>query len=285
MSSLTGVHFLLSYGCNAACAHCFVWGNPKNRQVMSSTDIRHFLDEAQLAGITSVALEGGEPFLFPETLLEAVRECARRGYEVGVLTNGFWATSDETAQATLQPLVDVGMKSLSVSTDEYHAAYVPPEYAERAIRVAQELGIRAGKMETPFERVMFRGRAAKRLAPLKVETVRWEECSRCPRESLADPRRVHLDVYGSLHICQGVVIGNIKERSLSETMETFEAASHPIVGPLVEGGPTALARKAQEHGFQPEATYADECHLCYAAREFLRPLYPDVLRPDEMYGA
>jgi hypothetical protein len=285
MSSLTGIHILISYGCSAACAHCFVWGDPQNRTVMSRADVQHFLDEAKSSGvITSIAIEGGEPFLYPDVLLAAIRECSARGYGVGVLSNGFWATSDESALTVLRPLVDAGLKSLSVSTDEYHTVYVPAELADRAIRIAQELGINAGKMVTPFERVMFRGRAAKSLAGLKPERVPWDACHRCPRESLATPKRVHLDLYGSLHICQGIVVGNMKERRLSEIIETFEAASHPIVGPLVQGGPTALAQKAQEYGFQPEATYADECHLCYSTREFLRSMYPDLLRPDEMYG-
>jgi len=28
----------------------------------------------------------------------------------------------------------------------------------------------------------------------------------------------------------------------------------------------------------------DACHLCYRAREFLRPHFPELLGPDEMYG-
>jgi len=250
---------------------------------MSLEDVRHFLDEAK-GTITSIAVEGGEPFLYPETLVEVVRECAARGYGVGALSNGFWATSDEAARALLRPLVEAGLTSLSISTDEYHTAYVPAERAERALRIAEELGLKAGKMVTPFERVMFRGRAAKRLAHLKTERASWESFGRCTREPLASPRRVHLDLYGFLHLCQGIVVGNMKERPLAEIIASFEPESHPIVGRLLEGGPTALARLAQAHGFQPEATYADECHLCYAAREFLRPLFPEALGPDEMYG-
>ena len=29
ISSLTGVHFLITYGCSAECDHCFIWGSRK----------------------------------------------------------------------------------------------------------------------------------------------------------------------------------------------------------------------------------------------------------------
>jgi len=32
------------------------------------------------------------------------------------------------------------------------------------------------------------------------------------------------------------------------------------------------------------AAYADACHLCYTAREQLRPRFPHLLAPDAMYG-
>jgi hypothetical protein len=56
------------------------------------------------------------------------------------------------------------------------------------------------------------------------------------------------------------------------------------VSRLVNGGPYALAQYAAEHGFEIAPGYADACHLCYRTREFLRPRFPHLLGPDEMYG-
>jgi len=128
--------------------------------------------------------------------------------------------------------------------------------------------------------VMFRGRAAAALAP-RLEGTPWQDFKKCPHEDLRDPSRMHLDPLGNLHICQGVAIGNVFERPLKDICETYDAELHPICGPLLEGGPAALVT---EYNLRHMAAYADACHLCYQARLELRPRFPDILRPDQMYG-
>ncbi len=80
---------------------------------------------------------------------------------------------------------------------------------------------------------------------------------------------------------QGLCVG---AGGITEAWAGYDPATHPIVRLLLEGGPYALAQFAVERGFGLEAGYADACHLCYRAREYLRPQFPDLLGPDEMYG-
>jgi hypothetical protein len=58
--------------------------------------------------------------------------------------------------------------------------------------------------------------------------------------------------------------------------------AHPVIGPLLAGGPAELARR---YGLTPKEGYADACHLCYETRLALCERFPDVLTPDQMYGA
>ena len=102
-----------------------------------------------------------------------------------------------------------------------------------------------------------------------------------PWENLREPERIHVDPFGNLHICQGISIGNLLERSLTEIMRGFDADNHPIVGPLLAGGPAEIVRK---YDLAHEDGYADHCHLCYASRCALRERFPDELTPDQMYG-
>jgi hypothetical protein len=76
-------------------------------------------------------------------------------------------------------------------------------------------------------------------------------------------------------------MGNMFERPLAEIVEAYEAADNPIAGPLAAGGPAELVRV---YDVPHAPAYADACHLCYTAREHLRPRFPEVLRPDAMYG-
>jgi MoaA/NifB/PqqE/SkfB family radical SAM enzyme len=128
--------------------------------------------------------------------------------------------------------------------------------------------------------VMYRGRAAKKLVE-RATSHPWEEFNSCPHEDLREPGRIHLDPLGNVHICQGVVIGNLFETPLKEICEKYDADAHPICGPLLAGGPVALVT---EYNLRHESSYADACHLCYEARTALRERFPQYLNPDQMYG-
>ena len=43
----------------------------------------------------------------------------------------------------------------------------------------------------------------------------WRQIARCPHEDLESPSRVHVDPYGNVHLCRGLLMGNIWERPLS----------------------------------------------------------------------
>ena len=108
------------------------------------------------------------------------------------------------------------------------------------------------------------------------------ELTTCPHEEPANPERVHADAYGNVHVCQGISIGNMWTTPLSELMRTCDAARHPIVGPLVEGGP---ARLVEHFGLEMADAYVDECHLCYMARKSLLSAFPQYLAPAQVYGS
>ena len=128
--------------------------------------------------------------------------------------------------------------------------------------------------------VLFKGRAAEKLtAGLQVRP--WQELITCPHEELANPGRVHVDSFGNVHVCQGIIIGNMWRTPLSELMRTYNAAKHPIIGPLVEGGPAQLVAR---FGLNVADAYVDECHLCYMTRKTLLPDFPQYLAPAQVYG-
>jgi MoaA/NifB/PqqE/SkfB family radical SAM enzyme len=127
---------------------------------------------------------------------------------------------------------------------------------------------------------MYRGRAAVNLAP-RAEGKDWEQFTCCPHEDLREPGRVHVDPLGHVHICQGISLGNVFERPLKEICAAYDPDRHPITGPLLEGGPAELMRRA---GLPHAERYGDACHLCYETRRALRARYPDILTPDQMYG-
>jgi hypothetical protein len=103
----------------------------------------------------------------------------------------------------------------------------------------------------------------------------------CPHEELEHPKRVHVDSFGNVHICQGLSMGNMWEIPFSEMVKGYRAQDHPICRPLVEGGPAALAK---EYGVAHEDSYVDECHFCYRVRQALIDRFPGHLAPRQVYG-
>ena len=153
--------------------------------------------------------------------------------------------------------------------------------------VAEQLGIPTGTISVAApgddaadqSPVHYRGRAAQ-LAD-RVPASDWASFTSCPWEDLRAPGRVHVDSFGYLHICQGISIGNLFERPLPEIMQAFDPETHPIIGPLLAGGPAELVRK---YDLAHRDGYADHCHLCFEARGALRERFPAQLAPDQMYG-
>jgi len=296
-SPLSGLHLLMTYECNYECGHCFVWGGPSQHGTMTEKTIEHILRQAEELGtIEWIYFEGGEVFLYYQLLCSGVRLAKERDFKVGIVTNAYWATTVAEAMEWLQPFAGA-VEDLSISDDVYHGSEDGLRQTHNARVAAEQLDIpvnfisvagpeaadvqgASGKLPAGESTVLFRGRAAEKLAS-RVQKTPWNQFTECPWEDLRHPERVHVDAFGNLHICQGISIGNLLERPLTEVMRDYDPDNHPIVGPLLAGGPVELVNRFK---LPHEQAYADACHLCYIARCELRDRFPDVLAPNQMYG-
>ena len=294
---LTSLHLLLTYRCDSECDHCFVWGGPKQEGTLTIKGLREILRQGKsLKTVKSVFFEGGEPLLYYPILLKGVKMAADMGFKVGLLSNGYWATSVEDATEWLRPFAGL-IDGISVSTDLFHYSEKVSRQAKNSRTAAKKLGIpigflqiaqpeeteaakRIGQLPFGWSSVMFRGRAAKNLVD-KVPHRNWRQFTSCPYENLRNPGRVHIDPIGNVHICQGISTGNVFRTPLSKICKTYDPDSHPIIGPLLDGGPAELVRR---HKLRHAEGYADACHLCYDTRSKLRRRFPEILTPDQMYG-
>lgn len=297
---LTGIHILLTYTCTFECEHCFLYSSPSAAGTMTMPQVREVLAEARKIGTVEwIYFEGGEPFLFSQSLIEEVALARAAGFEVGIVSNAYWAVSAEDAEACLRPLAKLGIGDLSISDDEFHYGDDDGNPAKRAVAVAHALGIPALAIciDRPFVQAaspgslekgapvigggaLFKGRAVEKLAT-GLPRRPWEELTECPHEELRSPSRVHVDPYGNVFVCQGISIGNMWERPLSAIIHEYSAAEHPVCGPLAAGGPALLATR---YGVDHEEEYVDECHFCYLVRRALINRFPEYLAPPQVYG-
>jgi MoaA/NifB/PqqE/SkfB family radical SAM enzyme len=291
---LSSLHILLTYQCTYECDHCFVWGSPRQTGVLTISSLEKILGQARDAGVKSVYFEGGEPFLYYPILVSGVRKASELGLSVGIVSNAYWATSVQDAAEWLRPLAG-RIENLTVSSDLFHCDRPFGEAPQNALAAAKLLGVGTGVISIdqpgdgapqPFGQldgesaVMYRGRAARSLALERMEQP-WHTLEACPFEDLRDPGRVHVDPFGNVHLCQGLLIGNIFSSTLKEVCDSYDPETHPVCHLLLHGGPAALV---SEYGLPHRQAYADACHLCYEARVKLRPRLGQLLGPDQVYG-
>jgi hypothetical protein len=265
-----------------------VFGSPKNKGVIKAEQLEEWLRQAsKIKTVNWIFFEGGEPFLNYRLLLKGIELSKELGFETGIVTNGFWAKNIAVAEKLLRPFAGK-LDYLQISCDELHGE-IEQGLARNAVAAAEQLNIESGlisvdipKADCPAESgdVLFKGRAAEKMTDGLLEYP-WNTFTRCEQENLNRPSRAHVDPFGYVHLCQGITIGNLNNQTLKEIVDGYDPKKHPVIGPIIRGGPAALVK---EHELSHKDYYVDACHLCYSCRKKLAAEMPETLAPPLLYG-
>jgi hypothetical protein len=298
---LESVHIVLTYRCTYECDHCFLHCGPNQEGAMTLAELEGLLDQAaSIEGVGKVYFEGGEPMLYYPLVLKGVERAKELGLESGMVTCGYYATTVPDGEMWLRPLKAAGLSSLDVSIDKLHGEGEANAHARNLADAGSILDLEVSVIsvcdpreeecdQAPASRTgeetvpaMLRGRAAHELVDgLDVRHV--GAFTECPFEDLEAPTRLHVDPYGNAHVCQGILAGNVWDSSLGQIVHGYEPFEHTVIGPLIKGGPLALAEAT---GIGTGSHFATECHACYEIRRALREdaRYQRLLGPNQVYG-
>lgn len=255
---------------------------------MTGQDARKiFYDAQNIKSIDTVYLEGGEPFIVYETMKDIIQEAYSAGLKTGIITNCSWAAEARDAFLKLAPIGRFLTEAI-YSCDEYHNNY---QFVKHAIEAAKELNInfRINAIGGKTSPLRHAGRALEALGRNQPKKI-WSEFTKCAyydvtypedaKAGLENPLSVHIDPYGYAQVCQGICIGNVFEKPMSLLVNEYEPFSHPIISPILRGGPAELAK---DFGLS-EGEFVDACGLCYSVRKKLLGRFPKILAPLEIYG-
>jgi hypothetical protein len=271
--------------------------SPEAEGTFTIAQIREVLTDAKKLGtVESIYFEGGEAFLYYPILVEGLRLAKETGFKTGIVTNCYWATAEEDAALWLGQISQTGIDDLSLSDDVFHHGEEGESPAKKAAKAAAGLGISPGsiciekpEIQQPADGkgdpvvgggALFKGRAVEKLTE-GLPTKSPDNFRECTHEELVSPKRVHIDAFGHVHVCQGVSIGNMWEKPLSKIIAEYDASTHPICGPIIDGGPAELAKF---YGIKLDSGFVDECHYCYLVRRALIDKFPEQLAPRQVYG-
>ncbi|MDP6053321.1 MAG: radical SAM protein [Candidatus Latescibacteria bacterium] len=312
---------LFTYRCTIACKHCLFYCSPRRPDVCVSLDdgVEFMRQLRQTDRVIHIA--GGEAMMYYDEMLAVCRASNEIGAAPHFFeTNAIWCRDDTEVRDRYEALLDAGIRGVLISADPYHQAFVPPDRRLRAFQLAVEIfgpeNIIAGDLSLEelqelqqigrnAERTsehsrnhppQFVGRAGDELArfsldrPLEdLENDRlWHHDSPGSKgcRSELDPDdmwEIHIDPYGNILTCCGIIIGDARSRPLVEWMEHGFHKDNELVGMARDHGPYAYLSLAKQHGYTPRKEYAQKCHLCWETRKFLRSYFPETFGPAEIY--
>ena len=130
----------VTYQCNIACKHCGPYCGPKEKDWMTSDEIRNIVSQAAQLGTRTVVFTGGEPSLLGSELPKLIAFVHdQKIANSRVVTNAKFASSYEKAKRVLGSWREAGLVEVNLSCGEYHQEFVPIEYMGNAYRAACDL--------------------------------------------------------------------------------------------------------------------------------------------------
>lgn len=320
MIKLTGITWITTYRCNLACDHCFFDTGGKN-VYMAPELVDRVLDGFQYGKqMFWQHLSGGEIFLDREKLFEIIKRIRKYVQkDLGISTNGFWASDEELVKNTVDKLVEFGVNGIAVSIDYYHQQQMPVDGPKNLIHAIDKSGLKAHTylmgarlnndvdfsekinsisdnlvaiadqgfgipLAYAFERSIGKGSLINKPKKKNIPDKKCTALNTCLGErSPFNPAMVWIDPYGNVMICYGLVIGNVFKKSFNEIIETYTSEENIILDRLARSGPKGLYALAKENGIEVPDEFYDECDLCYQCRSALKKYYPEILAPGECY--
>ncbi len=121
------IGLILSYRCQAECAHCLYNCGPGWHAWMAPEEVALVLENAKSAWGSGFQLHltGGEPFLNFPLLLHATEEAARLAIPVYVETSAGWVRNLTMAEERFRRLRGAGMGAVLVSVSPFHQESIP----------------------------------------------------------------------------------------------------------------------------------------------------------------
>lgn len=288
---------ILTYKCNALCRHCYFNAGPTRTEKMNRNDVLNYLDQAtDLSTLRMISFTGGEPFLRPDLLCEAVSYAVERGFKTEVVTNCFWAHSKETAEAQLSSLARAGLDVINLSADDFHQEFTPFSYVKSGYEAAKSFGLKitilctvarssrltAEKIANLLGDRKIRIMRENTSRPVKgyamiVETpfipvgrgsqIPREEwafslytagpCSHVLRDIAIDPSGKVLPCCSAAGTIEALTLGDARKESLSRIVE--RGRERDSLNVLAVRGPQELLGR----GEKAVKDYVNKCHLCY----------------------
>ncbi len=304
ITQLTTGGIMTNYDCSVRCAHCRHNASPsRNGGFISEEMLDKIIKKLELLGCKSVHIEGGEPFLYPDKLIETVKKISESNLHLEhIVTNSSWYQNYKDTKALLKTLKSYGLGRLLLKVGPFQNENIPLKKVQNVAKVADELRINIiiwdnevypevssfdvtkthplskylkkygddymKKLAECFK-VTFAGRSFKAyekyLNKYSVNDLMAQNKG-CIYD-FPTSTHFHVDMFGNFIFSHtnGVTL-QVEDLGLE-----LDPKKYPYLTILLNGGFESLYKLvSQKYNFKPKPDgYISKCHLCYEVRRFL----------------
>lgn len=311
---------IATYHCSIHCKHCrHNASKSSKKEFISEEMLAKILEKLETVGCKSVHLEGGEPFLFPEKLIGAVKQIHESKIQLEyVVTNCSWYKNQKDAVAYLKRLREAGVQRLLLKTGPFQNESIPLRKVQKVQQAAQKAEINTLLWDIEFYPDMAALDPTKTHSQKQYEKIYGEDYfkklalqfpinfagrsfaayekffEKKSVEKLLDtkktclseffqPHHFHVDLKGNFIFShtQGITI------NIDDVGKKIPEGKYKILDILWRGGVNELLDFAKkEYHFENKESYLSKCHLCYDIRTFLvknKKIDAQDLKPTEFY--
>lgn len=131
-----------TWECDIVCHHCVFSSSPslKGRLPIGHA-CRAIADVARTTHAKRVTVSGGESFLDIDYLAAIAKASREAGLAFRVVTNASFARDSDTAESAIGRISQIGLETVGISWDQFHARFINPERIRNAIRACRKLQV------------------------------------------------------------------------------------------------------------------------------------------------
>ena len=295
---------MTNYDCSVRCAHCRHNASPlREKGFISFNMMDKILLKLDSVGCKSVHIEGGEPFLYPNELIRAVKQIKKSPiYLEHIITNCSWYKNQKDTKQLLKTLKSFGLARLLLKVGPFQNENIPLKKVQNVAKVAEQLGINImiwdnevypevssfdtskthslkqylkkygddymKKLAECFN-VTFAGRSfevyGKYLNKYPVSDLLTQNQG-CDKD-FPTANHFHVDLHGNFIFSHtnGVTC------SIDDIGKELSPKKYPYLSILVNGGVQSIYKLAlNKYNFKPKPEgYISKCHLCFEIRHFM----------------
>lgn len=135
------IAFGYSTRCNIRCSHCVAAEDIPDNAKMELGRAKEIIRDMAAADVTGISFTAGEPFIYFDDLLELVTLSRKLNIYTRIVTNSYWAKTQEETNQRLSTLKECGLSQLRISYSRWHQQHVPRQNVLNAARGSRIAGI------------------------------------------------------------------------------------------------------------------------------------------------